>query len=166
MEYLGVIVGKGQVKMDPVKVQAIANWPEPTNFTELCSFLGFGNYYRNFIPNYSCIMQPLHDTMKKHNGPKNPPFDQLYWWSPPPQQAAFNLFKQLFISYPVLQHPDPAKWYILDTDASQFAMGAVLSQKYPNRRHSIAYFSKSLSPAEQITTFMIGNYMYLPSSMP
>jgi len=55
VEYLGVIVGKGQVKMDPVKVQAITDWDTPKDFTELRSFLGFGNYYKDFIPNYSRI---------------------------------------------------------------------------------------------------------------
>ncbi len=49
VDYLGVIVGKGHVKMDPIKVQGIANWPTPTNLRELRSFLGFGNYYKDFI---------------------------------------------------------------------------------------------------------------------
>ena len=53
MEYLGVIVGNGQVKMDPVKVQGISKWPTLTIVRELCSFLGFGNYYKDFIANYS-----------------------------------------------------------------------------------------------------------------
>jgi hypothetical protein len=55
VEYLGVIVGKGQVKMDPIKVQAITDWPTPTNLLELRSFLGFGNYYKDFIPRYLCV---------------------------------------------------------------------------------------------------------------
>jgi hypothetical protein len=55
VEYLGVIIGKGQVKMDPIEVQAITNWPTPTNLLELCSFPGFGNYYKDFIPEYSCV---------------------------------------------------------------------------------------------------------------
>ena len=49
VDYLGVIVGKGHVKMDPIKVQGIADWPTPTNLRELRSFLGFGNYYKDFI---------------------------------------------------------------------------------------------------------------------
>jgi hypothetical protein len=55
VEYLGVIVGKGQVKMDPIKVQGLADWPTPTNLKELCSFLGFRNYYKDFINKYSHI---------------------------------------------------------------------------------------------------------------
>jgi len=65
VEYLGVIVGKGQVKMDPVKVQGITDWPTPTNLHETQSFLGFGNYYKDFIANYSSITRPLHDLTKK-----------------------------------------------------------------------------------------------------
>ena len=70
--------------------------------------------------------------MKKHNRPKNllfPAFDHMNWWGPA-QLAAFDLLKQLFISYPVLRNPDPTKRYILDTDASQFAVGA--QWKTPN----------------------------------
>ena len=55
VEYLGVIVGKGQVKMDPIKVQGITDWPVPTNLYEMLSFVGFGNYYKDFIANYSRI---------------------------------------------------------------------------------------------------------------
>jgi hypothetical protein len=55
VEYLGIIVGKGQVKMDPVKVQGLVDWPMPTNLKKLCLFLGFGNYYKDFINRYSCV---------------------------------------------------------------------------------------------------------------
>jgi hypothetical protein len=92
VEYLGVIVGKGQVKMDPVKVQGITDWPVPTNLHELRSFLGFGNYYKDFIPGYSFITRPLHDLTRK-----NIP----YIWSNV-QQAAFKLLKWIFTLYPVL----------------------------------------------------------------
>jgi hypothetical protein len=53
VEYLGIIVGNRQVKMDPVKVKGITDWPTPTNLKELCSFLGYGNYYKDFIADYS-----------------------------------------------------------------------------------------------------------------
>jgi hypothetical protein len=73
VEYLGVIVEKGQVKIDPTKVQVITDWPTPINLSELCSFLGFGNYYKNFITKYSCVTQPLYDLTKK---------DTQYYWGP------------------------------------------------------------------------------------
>jgi hypothetical protein len=59
VDYLGVIVGKGEVKMDPVKVKGLTNWPAPTKLKEVRSFLGFGNYYKDFIPAYSHIAHPL-----------------------------------------------------------------------------------------------------------
>src|ERR1700692_228723 len=139
VEYLGVIVGKGQVKMDPVKVQGITDWPTPTNVSELRSFLGFGNYYKDFIEAYSSITRPLHDLTKKTT--------QWHWDKP--QRTAFEFLKMLFTSYPILRNPDSTKRYILDTDTSKYALGAILSQDYPDGRHPVAYFSKSLSPAEK-----------------
>jgi len=55
VDYLGVIIGKGEIKMDPIKVQGIMDWPTSTNIHEICSFLGFGNYYKDFIQHYSYI---------------------------------------------------------------------------------------------------------------
>ena len=125
--------------MDPVKVQGITDWPTPTNLKELRSFLGFGNYYKDFIQGYSKITRPLHDLTKK---------DTQWQWNHP-QQNAFKLLKELFTSYPVLRNPDPAKRYVLDTDASQYAVGATISQEHSDGNHPIAFFSKSLLPAER-----------------
>jgi len=55
VDYLGVIIGKGEIKMDPIKVQGITDWPTPTIIHKIRSFLGFGNYYKNFIQHYSYI---------------------------------------------------------------------------------------------------------------
>ena len=65
VEYLGVIIGNGTVKMDPVKVKGISEWPQPTSVKEVCSFLGFCNFYHSFIPSFSKIAQPLNDLTKK-----------------------------------------------------------------------------------------------------
>src|SRR6266576_3704816 len=133
-----IIVGKGHVKMDPIKVQGITDWPTLTNLEELQSFLGFENYYKDFIQGYSQITRPLHDLTRKN----------VQWQWNYPQNNAFQLLKELFTSYPVLRNPDPAKCYILDTDASQYAVGATISQNYPNGNHSVAFFSQSLSSAK------------------
>jgi RNase H-like domain found in reverse transcriptase/Reverse transcriptase (RNA-dependent DNA polymerase) len=138
VEYLGIIVGKGQVKMDLVKVKEIMDWPIPTNVSELHSFLGFENYYKDFILSYLGITRLLHNLTKMNNP----------WSWEALQNNAFQLLKDLFISYPILRNPDLTKPYILDTNASKYAIGAVLSQDYPNGRHPIAYFSKSLLDAE------------------
>ena len=65
VEYLRVIVSNGWVKMDLVKVKGIANWPTPTTVKELCLFLSFGNYYKDFIADYSWVVHPLHKLTKK-----------------------------------------------------------------------------------------------------
>ena len=139
VEYLGIIVGKCKVKMDPVKVKALTDWPMPTNLKELQSFLGFGNYYKDFIKKYSHITCPLHNLTRKA---------QPWIWETP-QSDVFNKLKCLFTSYPILQNPDPTKRYIVDTDASQSTVGAIISQDFSDGCHPIAYFSKSLSPAKR-----------------
>src|SRR5260221_363874 len=139
VDYLGFIVGKGQVKMDPVKVDALTDWPKPTSVKEMRSFLGFGNYYKGFIDNYSALARPLHELTKKN----------VQWRWTDKEQNAFDALQVMFTSYPILRNPDPDKHYIVDTDASAFAVGATVSQDFPNERHPIAFFSKSLLPAER-----------------
>jgi hypothetical protein len=99
VEYLEVLVGKGQVKMDPIKVKGITDWPTPTNLSKLRSFLGFGNYYKDFIPDYSRITRPLHDLTK----------NSVQWHWDDSQRNAFQLLKEIFTLYPVLRNPDPTK---------------------------------------------------------
>jgi RNase H-like domain found in reverse transcriptase len=116
--------------MDPVKVKGITDWPTPTNLHELRSFLGFGNYYKDFIPDYSHITRPLHELTKKN----------IQWHWDDSEDNAFMDLKDISASYPVLQNPDPTKRYIVDTDASKFAVGATISQEFSDGRHPIAYF--------------------------
>jgi hypothetical protein len=125
--------------MDPIKVKAILTWPQPTTRTEMKSFLGFGNYYKAFIADYSRIARPLHDLTK----------EKVTWRWTDKEQDAFDTLKRMFTSYPVLRNPDPSKRFILDTDASAFAVGATISQDFPDGRHPVAFFSKSLLPAER-----------------
>src|SRR5271155_1081317 len=65
VEYLGLIIEENKLEMDPVKLKGIADWPSPTTIKEVRSFLGFGNYYRQFIPGYGDLMKPLNDLLKK-----------------------------------------------------------------------------------------------------
>ena len=98
VEYLGVIVGKGQVKMDPTKVDIISTWPKPRSVTQLRLFLGFGNYYKDFIKDYSKIAKLLHDmTTKKANWGTD-----LHLSGP--SLEVFTKLKCLFTSYPVLRN--------------------------------------------------------------
>jgi hypothetical protein len=92
-------MGKGQVKMDPVKVQGLADWPTPTNLKELCLFLGFGNYYKDFINGFSRVAQPLHKLTKKN----------VQWHWNDQADHAFKTLKSAFTAYLVLRNLDPNK---------------------------------------------------------
>jgi hypothetical protein len=140
IEYLGFLVTEGHIKMDPEKVSGILHWPRPQNIKKVQSFLGFCNFYRHFIKDYSFIARPLFDLTKK---------DIPFVWGTA-QQAAYNTLLQAFTTAPVLALPEPSKPYRLITDASDFAAGAILEQPDAlNRWHPVTYFSKSLQPAER-----------------
>ncbi len=123
--------------MDEGKVTAIRDWPIPTSVKELQCFLGFANFYRRFIQNYSSIASPLTNLLK------------LSWT--PSATEAFTTLKEAFISAPILIHPDPDKAFVVEDDASTTGVGAVLSQQQgtPTRLHPCAFFSRKLSPAEK-----------------
>jgi len=116
-EYLGIIVSHGQVRMDPVKVAGIADWRTLTDKRQVQSFLGFCNFYRQFIQGYSGIAHLLTRLMG------NDPWD----WGPK-QQEAFKQIKTLITTTPVLIIPTDDDPFRVEADASEFTVGAVLSQ--------------------------------------
>ena len=137
--YLGYIITPDGVSMDPRKVSAIINWNHPTNVTEIQMFIGFTNFYRKFIENYSKITRPITQLLKK---------DAPFNWSSTVQSAFENL-KQAFTKAPVLSHPDNRLPFIVETDASDFALGGVLRQRDSNGTlGTIAFYSRQLLPAE------------------
>lgn len=138
--YLGHLITSQGVKPDPAKVQCVKDYPTPKNTTEIKQFLGLTGYYRRFMENYSHIAKPLTQLLKK-----NIPFE----WSTECQTAFMNLIEKL-ITAPVLQYPDFEQLFNLTTDASQFAIGSVLSQGKPGEDHPIAYASRTLNKAEQL----------------
>ena len=140
--------------MDPVKVQAITDWPTPTKLKELRSFLGFGNYYKDFIAQYSKLTRPLHELTKK----------LVTWHWDDAHRTAFQTLKDKFTSYPVLRNPDPTKKYILDTDASLYAVGATISQEFSDGGTLLRTFPSPCFQQSAIMTYMIENYLLL--SMP
>jgi len=126
--------------MDPVKIDAIANWPTLTKVKNIQAFLGFCNFYRHFIKNYSTLAHPLFDLTKK---------DMPFQWGPA-QTNTFQNLQQAITTSPVLLLPDYGKPFTLITDASDYATGAILEQEDAfGRSHPVAYFSKSLQPAER-----------------
>ena len=140
IEMLGVYVSKDGFQMDKWKVEAIQEWKEPTNVKETQAFLGFCNFYRRFIKDFSAKARCLHDLTKK---------DMAFTWGRREQQA-FQDLKDAVTSAPVLVHADPNIPYTLETDASGYAYGAVLSQPQADRRlHPVAFLSKSMTPAER-----------------
>ncbi|KAF8761059.1 hypothetical protein RHS01_00629 [Rhizoctonia solani] len=139
VDYLGIVISPSGFSMDRKKVEAVTSWPQPRTVKQVQAFLGFVNYLRRFIPNFSSVARPLHNLTKK----------ETPWSWGGPEEAAFQELKTLVTQSPVLIHSNPELPYYLETDASGVAMGAILSQRGPdNRLHPIAYMSKSFSGAE------------------
>ena len=147
VSFLGFIVEKGQIKTDPAKVKAVAEWPTPTSRKQLQRFLGFANFYRRFIRNYSRVATPL----TQLTSVKVP-----FVWSPA-AEGSFVTLKCLFSSAPVLTHPDPSLQFVVEVDASDSGVGAILSQRstVDCKQHPCAFFSRQLSPAEK--NYDVGN---------
>ena len=138
-EFLGYIVSSSGISMDPSKVKAVTDWPSPKNVKAVQSFLGFANFYRRFIKNFSAIVRPLSILTRK---------GIVFKWLSE-QEKAFATLKQAFTSAPILVHVDPAKPSTLETDASDFAIGAILSQPdSEGALHPCCFYSRSLNPAE------------------
>jgi transposase InsO family protein len=139
MPFLGHIISGGGIRMDPAKVDAILKWPTPRSVVQLQSFLGLANYYRRFVKQYSHIAAPL--TALATPATKGWPWGEA-------QEAAFAALKAAVASAPVIHMPDLSKPFVLTTDASNFAVGAVLTQGAGADERVIAFESKKLSPAE------------------
>lgn len=137
--YLGHIITSDGVRPNPDKITAILNMKEPNNQKHIKSFLGLVGYYRKFIPKFAQLAKPLTTLLRKDT-----PF--IFGEK---QKEAFKTLKNILTTEPILQYPKFENPFILTTDASNEAIGAVLSQGDIGSDLPIAYFSKTLSPAEQ-----------------
>ncbi|KAK7883026.1 hypothetical protein WMY93_029200 [Mugilogobius chulae] len=147
VSFLGYVVSEGEIKMDPAKISAVRDWPTPTTRKQVQRFLGFANFYRKFIRNFSGIAAPLHALTSAKV--------RFQWTSQ--ADAAFLRLKNAFITAPVLIFPDPSSQFVVEVDASDVGVGAVLSQSDPKdgKLHPCAFLSRKLSPSER--NYDIGN---------
>ena len=148
------------VQMMIDKLEVIRSWPRPTSVVHIMQFIGFANFYRRFIRNFSRIAAPLTEMLKgspdlrksnrrrrRGSTPKG-----SVTFLPKEASEAFEALKEAFMTAPVLRHFDPAKPSRVETDASDRAIGAILSQQDEDGHwHPVAYLSRKMIPAE-------GNY--------
>jgi hypothetical protein len=131
VEYLGHIISKQGVAIDPHKIHAIIDWPLPKGLKQLKGLLGLTGYYRKFVKGYDIICKPLTQLLKK----------DVMGWSEEATKA-FNSLKGVMTSALVLALPDFNKLFIVETDASMTRVRALLMQE----GHPIAFISKFLGP--------------------
>jgi len=137
--FLGhVVSGKG-IQVDPHKTKTIEEWETPVSISEIRSFLGLTNYYKKFVKDYAKIVSPLTALLKK---------DAEWIWMEP-QQTAFDTMKKRLVSAPILRKPDFKLPFVLTTDASDLAIGAVLTQDDGKGPRPVAYESRKMTPAEK-----------------
>ena len=139
VKYLGVVVSKDGITTDPESTKRVVTWPCPKNVKELQSFLSLCSYYRTFIPQFAKRAAPLYALQSKKA--------EFNWDQG--CDTAFADIKSALTTPPVLGHPVPGATFLLDTDASERAVGAVLSQVQGEREVVLAYYSRCLSKAEK-----------------
>jgi hypothetical protein len=140
VEFLGYIINANGVEMSTRKVEAVRLWETPKNLKDVQRFLGFANFYRRFIKNVLGVARPITDLTQ------NKGLD--FHWGPT-QMVAFQQLKDAFTSTPILKHFDLSLQVTIETDASNFAIGCILSQKHNGRLHPVAFHSRKMEPAEK-----------------
>ena len=139
VKYLSLVICKGEVSMDPIKVQAITNWLYPRNLCDLHSFLGFTNFYHQFLKNFAQITYPLNNLTKK----------DVHWCWSLPQHEAFHTLKRAFLQHPILVMWDLDWPTQIKVDASGFATGGILLQQLGDKLwHPVTFRSESMADAE------------------
>ena len=139
--FLGFVVSQRGLEMDPAKVKAVVEWPTPQSRKDLQRFLGFANFYRRFVRNFSSVVAPL--TCLTSSSIR-------FVWNEAAEKA-FRVLKSHFSTAPVLTTPDPTRQFVVEVDASDVGVGAVLSQRSQadGKMHPCAFYSHKLSASEQ-----------------
>lgn len=139
LKFLGRVVSTNGVSVNPDNIKAITSWPVPKNKKDLESFIGFANYHRDHIKNFSEITVPLHQLTGKKTD---------FAWSDE-QQQAFDKARKALIEAVTLSYPNPKDTFILDTDASHVSIGAELTQVQSGQEKPVCFSSKVLTPAQR-----------------
>jgi len=141
IKYLRLVISENKVAMDPVKVAGVCEWPTLENWTDVQAFIGFVNFYHQFIQDCSTIARPLFDLTCSNKA----------WNWDAKKQKAFECLKIAVTTAPVLVSPQGLEPFRIEADSSDFASGAILSQQLPREEkwHPVAFYSKSLSPVER-----------------
>jgi hypothetical protein len=140
VEFLGHLISPEGIRADPSKIEAVKTWPVPTSSKDTRSFLGFAQYYKKHIKDFSEVATPLHALTKKR---------VAFKWNDEAQKSLDRL-KTLLVEAPCLAFPDRHAPFILDTDASLYSVGSVLAQIDANGdERPIAYGSVKLSKSQQ-----------------
>ena len=138
--YLGHVISAEGVSTDPAKIEAVQQWPVPLKVTDVRSFLGLASYYRRFVENFAEIAAPLHRLTAKTT--------EKFKWSPD-CDLAFRVLKEKLVSAPVLAFPCFDQEFVVDCDASDYGLGAVISQRQDGDEKVIAYASRVLEDRER-----------------
>ena len=131
MKYLGFVLTETGLATDSTKVKDTAEFPRPTNLTELRAFLGLATYYRQFVQNFATIASPLYQLLRK---------DQRFEWKQP-QELVFKTLKRKLTEAPILIRPNWERKFTLYTDASSLGLGAVLTQQDDEGRERVVLYA-------------------------
>jgi len=139
VEFLGYLIGRNGIAMSQEKVDVVLNWETPRSMSKTQSFLGFANFNRRFIKDYSRVARPLMELTKKM---------EKWSWNPKAEKA-FKELKRHFTTAPILVHFDAQRPVIIKTDTLDFTLGAILSQRDDeNQLHPVAFHSRKFQPTE------------------
>ena len=140
VHYLGHYVSREGILPEPGKLEKIKQWPKPDKGIGMASFLGYCNYYRELIPSFAHLSDPLYKASRA----------AFIEWTPS-LEANFEQLKQQMLTPRIVRMPDPQRNFVLETDGSRIALGAVLKQRFDdtNLEHPVGFFSRSLTGSER-----------------
>ena len=138
VDYLGFEVSQEGIRTSPEKVKSILDWPRPQSTHDIRSFCGLASYYRKFIRGFSQLAKPLTDLTR----------DKVVWHWGDAEQNSFLALKAAMATAPVLRFPDFELQFVVTTDASDVAIGAILEQDFGSSLQPIAFWSRKLNSTE------------------